>query len=348
MKSIKLGDIAKEINAELLDISKYDTLINNANTLINANSKEVSFLSNKKYATELKDTSALAIITDKVCSEYNGLYLISKNPQLAWCKCVSLFKDKRDIFLKNSISPKSDIHSSVTIPNSTTVSAFVSIGKNCSIGEKCFIHPGVVIEENCKIKSNTIIHPNAVIHYNSTIGKNCYIGANTVIGGDGFGFAKNGDKYLKIPQIGNVIIKNNVEIHANTTIDRGAMNDTVIEDGVIVDNLVQIAHNCHIGENTAIAAHAGLAGSTILGNRVVIAGQAGLGGHLTLGDDSFLSAQAGINKSYLDGKISLSGTPAQETRSQRKSDAISRKLPELLNEIKKIKKEIIELKGNNE
>jgi UDP-3-O-[3-hydroxymyristoyl] glucosamine N-acyltransferase len=215
--------------------------------------------------------------------------------------------------------------------------AFSYIGKNVTIGDNVKIYPHVYIGDSVTIGDNTLIYSGAKIYDRVVIGSNCQIHAGAVIGSDGFGYAPQKDgTYKKIPQLGNVILKDNVDIGANTTIDRATMESTVIHQGVKLDNLIQVAHNVEIGENTVIAAQTGISGSTTIGKNCIIAGQAGIVGHISLADKMTIGAQSGVTKTFnIEGETIL-GSPAFEISSSRKSYAIFRKLPDLLERVRKL------------
>ncbi|MEO1885636.1 MAG: UDP-3-O-(3-hydroxymyristoyl)glucosamine N-acyltransferase, partial [Methylococcales bacterium] len=206
----------------------------------------------------------------------------------------------------------------------------------------CKIHSGVIIEENCQLGNNVEIHPNAVIHFGSQIGHRCNIWSNAVIGSYGFGNAKDGTRFVRIHQLGNAILEDDVDIGAGATIDRGAVDNTVIKRGAKIDNLVMIAHNVIIGEDTAIAAQTGISGSTKIGNRVLIAGQVGFVGHIEIGDQSFIGAQAGVSKSFPPGS-KITGYPARNLMDVRRSDTAITHLPELIKKVKLLEQKIDDL-----
>ena len=219
---------------------------------------------------------------------------------------------------------------SASLGKNIYVGAFTYIGENAVVGNNVKLYPGVYIGNDVTIGDNTIIHPGVKIYFGCVIGKQVTIHAGTVIGGDGFGFAPQDDgSYKKIPQIGNVVIEDNVEIGCNTTIDRATVGSTIIRAGTKLDNLIQIAHNVEIGNNTAIAAQAGVSGSTKVGGNVMIGGQAGLVGHLQIADGARINAQSGVTKSIKQKNAAVTGSPAYEYTSALRSQALSRNLPQL-------------------
>jgi UDP-3-O-[3-hydroxymyristoyl] glucosamine N-acyltransferase len=238
------------------------------------------------------------------------------------------------------------IHPSAKVGKDCYIGPFVAIGENVEIGDGVVLHPHVTIDRNAKVGSNTEIYSNAVVYHDCKVGNNCILHAGCVIGADGFGFAPTPNGYDKIPQIGIVTIEDNVEIGANTCIDRSTMGSTIIRKGVKLDNLVQIAHNVEVGQNTVMSAQVGVAGSSKVGEWCVFAGQVGIAGHLKVGDRTTMGAQAGLAGGNLakKGGATLMGYPAVEHKKFAKNMAALNSLPELLKEVAALKKEIEELK----
>ena len=241
------------------------------------------------------------------------------------------------------IEQPSFIDNSAVIGSDLYLGAFAYIGKNVEIGNNVIIYPNVYLGDNVKIGSNTILHPGVSIYFGCKIGENCIIHAGTVVGSDGFGFAPNSEGvFQKIPQIGNVIIENNVEIGSNCAIDRATMGSTFIREGVKIDNLCQIAHNVEIGENSALAALVAVAGSAKIGKRVMIGGQAAINGHLSIADDTKIVGQSGVVKTVKEA-VTLMGTPAIPLNDFKKSSVGFRKLPFILSKLEEIEKKIKDL-----
>jgi UDP-3-O-[3-hydroxymyristoyl] glucosamine N-acyltransferase len=297
-----------------------------------ANINEISFLSNPKYASVAKETNAAVIIVSKPIEGLKSIQLVSANPYLAWARVCELFAPDRSKSLSSGIQTGAFVHPDATIGNNVHIGNNAVIGANTIIGNSCRIHAGAVIEENCTIDDNTEIHPNVVVHYGTSIGKKCVIWSNSVIGSYGFGYAQDGPRFVTIHQLGNVIIEDEVDIGAGSTIDRGAADNTIIRRGTKIDNLVQIAHNVQIGENSAIAAQSGLSGSLKIGDRVKIAGQVGFVGHIEIGNDSFIGAKAGVAKSFPE-KSNITGYPARDFMEQRRLEASLQKVPELIKRV---------------
>lgn len=299
---------------------------------------QLSFLANPKYEEFLYSTKASVIIINeslllrksvpatliRVPDAYSAFaLLLEKYQQMATQQLIG-------------IEQPSHIAASARLGENVFVGVFSVIGEHVIIGSNTKIFPNCYIGHNVRIGDNSIIHPGVKIYQDCVIGNNVTIHAGTVIGSDGFGFAPQADgSFKKVPQIGNVVIEDEVEIGANSTIDRATIGSTVIHKGVKLDNLIQIAHNVSIGESTVVAAQAGISGSTKVGKRVMIGGQAGVVGHIEIGDGAKINAQSGVSKSIEPGKA-VTGSPAHDYTAALRSQAISRKLPELEKRIKEL------------
>ena len=292
----------------------------------------VTFISNPAYEKFLASTKATAVIVGRtvdtryyrVSMQSTPYYIIADDPYTSFAKTLALFNKRKSVF-SESIHP------------SAVVSPDAEIASSAKIGAQCFIAAGVRIGEH------SVIHPGAIIYDDTIIGKNVVIGAGTVIGFDGFGYAPNSDKsFSKIPQIGNVIIEDDVEIGALCTIDRATISSTIIRRGVKLDNLVHIAHNVEIGENTAIAAQTGISGSAKIGKRNQIAGQVGMIGHIETADDVVIIAQSGVSKSITKSGTYF-GAPAKEFRTALRQEGALRQLPELLERVKELEEKLKKL-----
>ena len=280
--------------------------ITSLNTLLDSNENQLTFLENKKYINDLKNTKAAAVlVTPENASEVPAgtIALVCDEPYLNLAKISKLFAP--NVVEMDGEKP--------LIGGGTKVMPNVYIGKNSVVGSDCTIMAGAFIGDNVKIGNNTIIYPNVTVYRDCTIGNDCIIHAGTVIGSDGFGFANTKDgKYIKIYQNGNVTIGNDVEIGANTAIDRAVFKSTIIEDGVRIDNLVHIAHNCKIGRGSILVGQVGLAGSTILNAYVVMGGQSAAAGHLEIAPFTTIAARGGVTKSITEPKKSWAGFPLFE------------------------------------
>ncbi len=311
---MKLSLICKKIG---IDYSGEDIEIDGIGTLDSASSNQLSFFHSTKYLNALKNTKAGAVLLEKEYIEYlpkGSIALITDEPYLKLALASSLFAHK----LSNSSTPPI-LGKDVDIDESVKFGKDVRVGDNSLIMANCYIGDGVSIGKNC------IIHPNVTIYHGVKIGDNVILHSGAVIGSDGYGFAHTKDaRHIKIYQLGGVIVEDDVEIGANTTIDRGAIGDTIIRRGTKIDNLVQIGHNCDIGENSLIVSQVGLSGSTTLGKNVIMGGQSATAGHLKIGDFAVIAARGGVTKS-LDGFKQYGGFPAVDIRLWKKMQvAISR------------------------
>lgn len=303
----------------------------------------ISFLSNPKYTHYLYNTKSSIVIVNEdleLEKDVDATLIRVKNAYESIAKLLQIYEASKP--KKTGVAPQAYIAPSAKLGNNCYVGPFAYVGEGAEIGDGCQIYPHAVIGDNVKVGTNCIFYPNTTIYQGCKIGNNVTIHAGSVIGADGFGFAPGADGYDKIPQIGIVVIEDNVEIGANTCVDRSTMGATVIHKGVKLDNLVQVAHNVEIGENTVMSAQVGIAGSTKVGSWCMFGGQVGLAGHITIGDKTFLGAQSGVPGS-LKGGEELIGTPPMNPRAYFKSQAIFRRLPDMYKDWNDAKKKIEEL-----
>ncbi len=347
MKNIdfKIKNLAEIFDAKI--VGNKEIKITGINDIENAKKGDITFLSNLKYIEYLNSTKASAIIIDKKVDlpKNSKLTFLIVNDSYSSFALLLYEIEKLNMSNKKGIESPSFIHKKSKIGKNIYLGAFCYIAKNVTIGDNCKIYPYTYIGDNCIIGNNTIIYPGVKIYNSSEIGDKCTIHANAVIGSDGFGFAPSEDgSYSTIPQIGNVIIKNNVSIGSNTVIDRATLNSTIIEDGVKLDNLIQIAHNVIIGENTVIAAQSGISGSTSIGKNSMLGGQVGIVGHLKMGDNIKYGAQSGITKN-MKGNQTLLGYPAMTKEKYIKSYIIFKKLPSIEEKIKNLEEKLYNLQS---
>ncbi len=336
-----LKEIARLIGAEV--IGDADTVITGASGIRDAGVGDITFLANPKYTPLLATTRASAIITSKDVVSAPKPLLRVENPSLSFTKVISLISPE-EIIRPKGIHPSAIVGKNVSLGKGVVLGAYAVIEDDCLIGDNTIIYSGTFIGHHTKIASDVLIYPNVTIRERVSVGKRVIIHSGTVIGSDGFGFVEVDGKHQKIPQIGTVEICDDVEIGANVTIDRARFDKTVIGRGTKIDNLVQIAHNVAVGEDSLIVAQAGISGSTTIGNNVTIAGQAGLVGHITIGDRAILAAQAGITKSVAANTM-VSGYPARPHETAKRVNACVQNLPKLYEEIKALKKKIEELES---
>jgi UDP-3-O-[3-hydroxymyristoyl] glucosamine N-acyltransferase len=335
--SYSLADIANKIGGVVHGDGQCE--IKSIATLVTAQPGQIAFLANSKYSAQLATTNASAVIisTAEIDSCRTNA-LVMDNPYMGYALVAQLLdttpKPANSIHASAVIDESAVLGENVTVAANVVIEAGVTIGNNVSIGAGSFVGLDV------KIATNSIIWSNVSIYHRVEIGENCSVHANTVIGGDGFGYANDKGKWVKIPQLGTVIIGNNVEIGASTTIDRGALENTIIKDGVILDNQIQIAHNVEIGENTAIAACSVIAGSTTIGKNCIIAGLVGINGHIEVGDGCVFTGMTMVTKSMNKPGVYSSGMPCQPNKDWHKNNARIRKLDTLTKRVANIEKEI--------
>ena len=306
----------------------------------------LSFLSNPKYTHYLYETlSSVVLVNEDVELEkpISTTIVRVKNAYESVARLLQIYDSMKPA--KKGIDPLASIASSAKIGQDVFIGAFAVIGEGVVIGDGVQIYPHTVIGDGVTIGAKSTLFPNVTVYQGCKLGNNVTIHAGSVIGADGFGFAPNTEGYMKIPQIGIVVIEDNVEIGANTCIDRSTMGQTIIRKGVKLDNLIQVAHNCEIGENTVMSAQVGLAGSTKIGGWCMVGGQAGFSGHIHIADKTFIGAQSGVISNTKGNGEQLIGTPAIDPKVFFKSSAVFKKLPEMYRELAALRKEIEELKN---
>lgn len=341
------GQIATIINGTIE--GNADVAVSSFGKIEEAKAGQLTFLANPKYEDYLYSTGASVIIINKsleLRSPVTPVLIRVADPYSAFAALLDKYQELQTQKLSGIQDPVY-MHPSVKMGEDVFLGAFVYLGENVVIGSRVKIFPQTYIGDNVTIQDDTIIHPGVKIYHNCVIGKNVKIHAGAVIGGDGFGFAPQADgTFLKVPQIGNVVIEDNVEIGSNATIDRATMGSTLIKAGAKLDNLIQVAHNVEVGHNTVIAAQAGVSGSTKIGNNVMIGGQAGIVGHLHIADGSKINAQSGVSKSIKVPNTAVTGSPAYDYTSALRSQALNRNLPELEKRISELEQIIKSMRAN--
>lgn len=306
----------------------------------------ISFLSNPKYTHYLYETKSSIVLVDEnitIEQPVNATLIRVKNAYECVAKLLQLYESSKPH--KVGIDPKASIAPTAKIGKNVYIGAFASIGEGVVVGDNTQIYPHVVICDEVTIGNNCLFYPQVTIYHNCKIGNNVILHAGSVVGSDGFGFAPTANGYDKIPQIGIVTIEDDVEIGANSCVDRSTMGSTYIRKGVKLDNLVQIAHNTDIGANTVMSAQVGVAGSTKIGQWCMFGGQVGIAGHINIGNKVFLGAQSGVPGSLKDNQ-QLIGTPPMEQTRFFRSQAVIRRLPEMYKQLNELQKEIELLKKN--
>jgi len=334
--SFTAADLAKHLEGEILGDPQ--TRLTNFAPVDRAQPGDLTFAESEEYFAQAEQGGASAIITSSTTTSNSGKVLIRvKNPRVAFARALALF------FPEPALPP--GIHPSARVAASATVDASAYVGPNCVIGERTQIAAGVVLHaanvvgDDCQLGAGSILFPHVTLYPRTELGQRVRIHAGSVIGSDGYGYVFDGGVHRKVPQVGNVILGDDVEIGANSTIDRGALGPTVIGKGTKIDNLVQIAHNVRIGEHCLVISQAGVAGSTKLGNYVILAGQAGIAGHLNLGNKVTVAAQSGVMRDIPDGQTWL-GSPAQPDKQTKRQMLAIQRLPELLRRVSQLEKQL--------
>ncbi len=326
-----LQQIAEKVHGEV--VGDTSLIIRNIRPLETAEEGSLSFLSNPRYKSKAKDTRASAIIVSRGV-EIEGKSLIRvENPYRAFGIALELFHAEE--YAPIGISSEAKIGTHCTLGKRLSIHPFVSIGDDCIIGDGVRIFSGVSIGDGCSISEDTVIHSNVSIYARTRIGSRVIIHSGTVIGSDGYGFATEKGKHYKILQVGGVIIEEDVEIGSNCSIDRGTMGDTIIHKGVKIDNLVQIAHNVIIGENSLIVAQVGISGSTEVGKNAIFAGQAGAAGHLKIGEGAVIAAKSAVF-SDVAPKAYVAGYPAVDNMQWKRAQILFGKLPEIRDQLRSL------------
>ena len=306
----------------------------------------LSFLANPKYEHYIYETKSSVVLVNRsfVPSASIGATLIRvENSYEAFASLLRLVDQARP--RKKGIHPTSIIETSANVGSDVFIGPYTYIGENCIIGDGCSIYPNVYIGDNTRLGNNCTLNPGVKIYHDCLLGEGCIIHAGSVIGSDGFGFAPQSDnEFMKIPQLGNVVLEDHVEIGANVTIDRATMGSTIIRKGVKLDNLIQIGHNVEVGENTVMAAQTGISGSTKIGKNCMFGGQVGLAGHLKIADGTKIGAQGGILGDVKEENTVILGSPAIELKQYLRSTVVFKKLPEMKVKIDSLEKEIESLK----
>jgi len=330
-------------------IGEVSLRINGVGKIEDAKEGELTFVANSKYEKFISTTNASVVIIPKkleLTATFEGKALIKvDDPYIAFVFLLEKMSPPR-VMISPGIHAAAVVSDSASVGQEVRVGANAYVGSNCEIGDGTVIGPGAVILDRVKIGKDCKIYPNVTIYDGCQLGERVIIHSGTTIGADGFGFAPKPDgSYRKIPQIGVVIIEDDVELGANSCIDRATLGETVIKCGTKIDNLVQVGHNCTIGENTVIASQAGVSGSTKIGNKCMIAGQVGFVGHIEIADSVSVGAKAGVSKSFLEKGQTIRGAPAQAIREQLKQEAMLRKLPEMMQRIQSLEAELNALKS---
>ena len=338
-----LKEIADLVGGQI--IGDEQVTIRGINSLHEASHGEISFFADPRYTKYLETTEATALLVPRLNEIYRGPQIMVPNPPLAYARVAGLFAPSETGF--SGISPQAIIQENSRIGENVTIYPFVYIGREAIIGDHAILFPGVFIGERVHIGSDTKIYPNVTVMHGSLVGKGVIIHSGSVIGSDGFGFVRDRDLNIKVPQIGIVQIDDHVEIGANSTIDRAALGKTWIKRGVKTDNQVQVAHNVVIDEDTVIVAQTAIGGSARIGKRVIIGGQVAISDHVEVGDRAMIGSQSGVPKSIGPGEV-VSGTPSMPHRLWLRTRGLITRLPGFIDRLRSLEKKVAALEDQIE
>jgi UDP-3-O-[3-hydroxymyristoyl] glucosamine N-acyltransferase len=344
---MKLSELAEHTGARVETEGAGEIEINGAAGLDEAEAGHVTFLSNPRYTAHVQTTKASAIyLAEGVEAGREIAVLRARDPYLAYTRALRLFHPEPAV--EPFVHPSAVIDPTARVDATAHVGACVVVGKNVEIGAGVKIHPHATIYDEVKIGAGTIIHSGVALRVGAIVGERVIIHNNAVVGSDGFGFAKDEEgRWLKIPQTGRVVVEDDVEIGAGTTIDCASVGETRIRRGAKIDNLVQIGHSCTVGEDALVCAQVGLAGTSRVGARVILAGQAGVAGHLTIGDDAVITAKSATSHDVAPGKV-ISGIPAFDNREWLRATAAFRRLGDLARTVRQLEEKVRRLMGDGE
>ena len=340
---MKLSVIARSLGCSMPQ-GAGDIDISRISTPEAADSRSITFIADPRYQAAIERCDAVAVLVRKGSLLPGKSCLEVDDPYCAFAKTGQLFEDTAPLF-DGAIHPTACIHPSAHIHETVFIGPFTVIGKACTIGERTIIGAHCVIENGSRVGSHCRIDSGAIIRRECRIADRVIIQSSAVIGSEGFGNARENGFWVRIPSFGNVIIEDGAEIGAGTMVDRGALGSTIIGKGVKIDNLCHIAHNVEIGENCGICAQTGISGSTKLGKRVGVYGQVGMVGHIEIGDDAVIGAKAGVSNN-VEAKAFITGYPARDLMTMRRIEAAQHRLPELVKEVRRLRKELEALKKN--
>ncbi|MSQ79708.1 MAG: UDP-3-O-(3-hydroxymyristoyl)glucosamine N-acyltransferase [Flavobacteriaceae bacterium] len=324
-----------------------EVAVNNVSKLDDSKPSTLSFLANVKYVEYIYTCQSAIVLVSKDFNAEKPIAATLIRVEDPYAAFTLLLEQYAAMISKppRGVDAQAAVASSAKVGEEVYIGTFTVVGENASIGNGCSIYPQVFLGNNVKVGKNTIIYPGVKIYHDCVVGSNCIVHAGTVIGSDGFGHAPQPDgSYKKIPQIGNVVIEDNVEVGSNCSIDRATMGSTIIRKGAKLDNLIQVAHNAEIGENTVLAAQTGLSGSTKLGSDCMIGGQVGFVGHVHIANGSKIGAQSGIMGNIEEPGKAWIGSPIYELRESFRMQAVYRNLPNLAKKVKELERELEKLK----
>ncbi len=337
---MRLGELAERLGAELRGDPGVE--VRGVAPLDRAGADEVSFLSNPKYAPLLATTGAAAVIVAPGVEVPGRAALVTENPYLAFARAVALLHPQE--LPRRGVEPGAWIHPSARLGPDVTALSGCYVDEEAEVGDRTVLFPGAYVGRGARIGRDCVLYPNAVVREGCVLGDRVILQPGAVVGSDGYGYARDGSRHVKIPQVGIVVLEDDVEVGANTTIDRAALGETRIRRGTKIDNLVQIGHNVEVGEDCLIVAQVGVSGSTRVGNRVVLAGQVGLVGHIKIGDGAMVGAQSGVTGDVPAG-AAVTGSPALPHREFLRIQPVVRRLPELRQKVRQLERRLAELEA---
>ncbi len=332
---MRLDDLARRLDAELRGDPAVE--VHAVASLDRAGAGDVSFVSNPKYAKLLETTRADAVIVGPDTARDDRNCLVSANPYLCYARAVALLHPEEPV--GPGISQGAHVHPEARIGERAAVMAGATVERGAVVGNGTVLYPGVYLGPDAKVGRDCVLHANAVVRERCVLGDRVILQPGAVVGSDGFGYARDGSRHVKIPQVGMAVLEDDVEVGAGTTIDRAALGETRVGRGTKIDNLVMIAHNVQVGEACLLVSQVGVSGSTRIGNGVVLAGQVGLVGHITIGDGAVVGAQSGV-PGDVPPRATISGSPAFDHREWLKAQAVFRRLPELRDAIRDLGKRL--------
>jgi len=339
--SLSLGQLAERLGAELH--GDPEVMVHAVATLDRAGPGEVSFLSNPKYRGLLEATRASAVIVAPSDRLESLNCLVTANPYLAFARAVTvLHPEDRP---QPGVEPGAFVHAGARLAETVTAMAGSYVGDGAEVGDGTVLYPGAFVGARARVGNECLLHANTVVREGCVLGDRVILQPGAIVGSDGYGYARDGARQVKIPQVGIVVLEDDVEVGAGSTIDRAALGETRIGRGTKIDNLVQIGHNVTVGEDCLLVAQVGVSGSTRVGNRVVLAGQVGIVGHVTIGDGAIVGAQSGVPADLPAGAI-VSGSPAFPHQDWLKAQAVLRRLPKLRQQIQQLEQRVRELEAS--
>jgi len=334
-----LADLAARLGVDFRGDGR--TVLRRVDTLVRADEQTLAFYAHKKYRTDLAGTRAGAVILIKEDADLCPVStLISQNPYLAYARAARLLHPQAEPI--GGCHPTAFVASSARVDPSAWVGPMSVVEDGVEIGPRVFVGPGCIVASGCRIDEDSRLVARVTLCEGTRVGKRALVHPGAVIGREGFGFAKDGERWIRIPQLGCVRIGDDVEIGANTTVDRGALEDTIVADGAKLDNLIQVGHNCYIGENTALAACSGISGSTHVGRNCTIAGAVGMAGHLEIGDNVHFTGMAMVTRSFAQPGVYSSGIPAMPNVEWRRNAARFRHLDEMARRLRRLEDALAE------